>query len=232
MGTYAFATFLHEIGHTLGLDHGQDGIAALPTNHDSLEYSVMTYRSFVGADLNGYTVRQGSYPTTPMLDDVAAIQYMYGANYATRSGNTVYSWSPTTGEMSMDGVGQGASTANKVLMTVWDGGGEDTYDFSAYTTNLTVDLGPGAWTTTSSAQLGDLGGDFYPERVRPRKHRQRLSLSGQHGLVIEDAIGGSGNDRSPATRPTTASRAVPATTPWSAGSATIRSSAATGSISA
>ena len=30
VGTYAFATFLHEIGHTLGLDHGQDGIAASP----------------------------------------------------------------------------------------------------------------------------------------------------------------------------------------------------------
>ncbi|HET8726854.1 MAG TPA: M10 family metallopeptidase C-terminal domain-containing protein, partial [Alphaproteobacteria bacterium] len=144
-GTYAFATFLHEIGHTLGLDHGQDGIAALPTDHDSLEYSVMTYRSFVGADLNGYTVQQGSFPTTPMLDDVAALQYMYGANYDTRAGDTVYSWSPTTGELSVDGAGQGAATANKVFMTIWDGGGEDTYDFSAYATGLTVDLNPGAW---------------------------------------------------------------------------------------
>ena len=32
LGTYAFATFLHEIGHALGLDHGQEGAAALPTD--------------------------------------------------------------------------------------------------------------------------------------------------------------------------------------------------------
>ena len=33
-----------------------------PTDHDSLEYSVMTYRSYVGAPLTGYTASQGSYP--------------------------------------------------------------------------------------------------------------------------------------------------------------------------
>jgi serralysin len=58
--TYAFATFMHETGHALGLDHGQDGAFALPSKLDSLEYSVMTYRSYVGAELTGYTVRDGT----------------------------------------------------------------------------------------------------------------------------------------------------------------------------
>ena len=97
MGNYDYFTFVHEIGHTLGLDHGHDGLRALPTNHDSVEYSVMTYRSFVGADLNGYTVAEGSYPQTLMLDDIAALQYMYGADYTTNATNTTYYLDPDHG---------------------------------------------------------------------------------------------------------------------------------------
>jgi len=193
-GTYAYATFMHEIGHAMGLDHGQDGLAALPTNHDSLEYSVMTYRSFVGADLNGYTVSQGSYPQTLMLNDIAALQVMYGANYSTNSGNTTYTWSTTTGEMSINGTGQGASTANKIFMTLWDGGGIDTYDFSNYATNLSVDLGPGGWTTTSSTQLANLGGGWYPNQYARGNIANAYLYNNNTASLIENATGGSGND--------------------------------------
>jgi len=47
-GNYAWLTMMHETGHTLGLDHGHEGTYALPPEHDSLEFSVMTYRSYVG----------------------------------------------------------------------------------------------------------------------------------------------------------------------------------------
>lgn len=193
-GTYSYATFMHEIGHAMGLDHGQDGLGSLPTNHDSLEYSVMTYRSFVGANLSGYTVSQGSYPMTLMLDDIAALQYMYGANYSTNSGNTVYTWSATTGEMSINGTGQGGSTANKILMTLWDGGGTDTYDFSNYATALNVDLSPGGWTTTSSAQLANLGGGFYPNQFARGNIANAYLYNSNSASLIENAIGGSGGD--------------------------------------
>ncbi len=193
-GTYAWATFMHEIGHAVGLDHGQDGLAALPTNHDSLEYSVMTYRSFVGADLNGYTVMQGSYPTTLMLDDIAALQYMYGANYTTNGGDTVYKWSATTGELSINSVGQGASTTNTIFMTLWDGGGNDTYDFSNYATNLKVDLSPGGWTTTASSQLANLGGYWYANQYARGNIANAYLYNGNTASLIENAIGGSGND--------------------------------------
>ena len=192
-GTYSYLTFLHEIGHTLGLDHGQDaqgGLAALPANHDSLEYSVMTYRSFVGADLNGYTAAEGSYPVTLMLADVAALQYMYGANYETNAGNTVYAWSPTTGVLTINGVSQGHSTTNTILMTVWDGGGTDTYDLSAYTSDLEINLTPGEWTTTSSAQLAELG---YGHHARGNIANAWLYQNNTASL-IENAIGGSGDD--------------------------------------
>src|SRR5712691_5890134 len=55
-GNYAAHTSLHEVGHTLGLVHGHNPFntfGALPSNHDSLEYSVMTYRSYVGGGTNG-----------------------------------------------------------------------------------------------------------------------------------------------------------------------------------
>ena len=58
--------------------------------------------------------------------------------------------------MFINGVGQGAPGGNKVFLTVWDGGGEDCYDFSAYSTQLRVDLRAGAWSTLSTAQLADL----------------------------------------------------------------------------
>lgn len=189
-GSYAFLTFLHEIGHALGLDHGQDGQAALPRNHDSLEYSVMTYRSYVGAPLSGYTVAEGSFPVTLMLADIAALQYMYGANYGTNAGDSVYRWSPSTGGLTINGAAQGQSTANKIFMTIWDGGGNDTYDFSAYSTHLKINLTPGEWSTTSSAQLADLG---HGNSARGNIANAWLYKSNTASL-IENAIGGTGND--------------------------------------
>ena len=37
-----------------------------------------------------------------------------------------------------------------------DGGGFDVYDFSNYTTSVTVNLAPGSWTTKSATQLAHL----------------------------------------------------------------------------
>jgi VCBS repeat-containing protein len=152
----------------------------------------MSYRSYVGASTTtGYTNGTYSYPQTLMMLDIAAIQEMYGANYKTESGDTVYKWSATTGEMFIDGAGQGAPGGNKVFMTVWDGGGNDTYDFSNYSTNLIVDLNPGGWTTTSSVQLAYLGNGHYAAG----NIANALLYHGDTASLIENTIGGSGNDR-------------------------------------
>ena len=132
--------------------------AAISLDRDSLEYTVMSYRSYTGGPATAYTVEAYGYPQTLMMYDVAALQTMYGANYTTNSGDTVYKWNPLTGQQYIDGVAQALPGANKILMNVWDGGGRDTYDFSNYTTNLKVDLNPGSWTITSTAQLSNLGG--------------------------------------------------------------------------
>lgn len=193
-GSWNYMSLLHEIGHALGLDHGHDGTVALPTDHDSLEYSIMTYRSFVGANLNGYTVRDGSYPIGLMIADIQALQYLYGADFTTNSGNSVYTFSATTGVMSINGVAQLSSAANKIFRTVWDGGGNDTYDLSNYTTNLQINLEPGGWSTFSTAQLADLGGSFYPGKLARGNVANAELYQGNTASLIENALGGTGND--------------------------------------
>jgi serralysin len=192
-GTYGFHGMIHEVGHAMGLKHPHEArgsFGAMPADKDSLEYSVMSYHSYVGSPTTGYTNGTYSYPQTLMMFDIAALQEIYGVNNATNSGNSVYSWNPTTGEMSLNGAGQGAPGGNKIFMTVWDGGGDDTYDFSSYTTNLTIDLNPGGWTTLSSTQVAVLGSGH----LAAGNIANALLYHGSLASLIENAIGGSGND--------------------------------------
>ncbi|MFI0843498.1 M10 family metallopeptidase [Mesorhizobium sp. IMUNJ 23232] len=131
-GNYDWHTIIHETGHALGLKHGHEtgGFGALPANRDSLEYSVMTYRTFIGDDTSGYNYETWGAPQTFMMDDIAALQHMYGADYTTNNGNTVYSWNATTGETYVNGNLAIDPGANRIFQTVWDGGGNDTYDLS------------------------------------------------------------------------------------------------------
>src|SRR5262245_45527097 len=46
VGTYIYTDFLHELGHSVGLDHSFQGGKFGTTPHDSLEYSVMSYSSY------------------------------------------------------------------------------------------------------------------------------------------------------------------------------------------
>lgn len=158
---------------------------------DAMAYSVMSYRSYAGADTTkGYLNETFGYAQTPMARDIAAIQHLYGANYETRSGDTVYRWSETTGEKSINGVGQGKPGANKVFETVWDGGGRDMFDLSNHKGGVTVDLAPGGWTNFNNGQIANLGnGNKAPGNVAVAHLHQ-----GDARALIENVIGGAGND--------------------------------------
>ena len=201
LGNYYFATALHEFGHAVGLKHSQEtgGVAnvAVPSVHDDSEYTVMSYRSYVGGPLTGYTNEAYGYPQTYMANDILALQTLYGVNYATHSENTVYTWSPTTGQEFINGVGQLApgggagGSANRIYETIWDGGGVDTYDLSNYTTNLTINLNPGATSLFSSAQLAYLGDGHY---AAGNVYNAYLYNNDVHSY-IDNASGGAGNDK-------------------------------------
>jgi serralysin len=152
-GSWAYLTMVHEVGHALGLKHPHEGAWTLPAAKDQYAYSVMSYNA--GA---------GSYPQTPMLLDIAAIQHLYGANMATRSGNTTYSW----------------AVGERIYETIWDGGGIDTIDWSNQSSAARIDLNAGAW-----SQIGPARGANYTTR-------DNLAIA--YGVVIESAKGGSGND--------------------------------------
>lgn len=196
VGTYGFHTVLHEIGHALGLKHGHESAGAfraLPQASNSMPFTVMSYASYSGASLTaGYTNEAAGFAQSLMMLDIAALQRLYGANFTHNAGNTVYRWNPATGEMSIDGVGQGAPAGNRIFATVWDGNGIDTYDLSAYGSHLSINLTPGAWSTFSTGQLASLDGG---SRVAPGNIANALQFNRDLRSLIENANGGSGNDR-------------------------------------
>jgi len=201
IGNEAYLYFLHEIGHTIGLNHPHEFPDFQVTGMDSQEYTIMTYTDYVGdADLDAYDSGPVDWAHSFMQLDIAALQFLYGANYAETgeiwSGDTVYRFDPGTGEMSINGAGQGTPVGNRIFRTIWDGDGEDTYDLSNYLTDMRIDLRAGAFSTFSQDQLADLNQFSPAPRYLAEGNVANARLvDGDQRALIENAIGGAGDDK-------------------------------------
>ena len=181
LGNYAYVTFLHEVGHTLGLGHPHEATPVMAPDRDNLSYTVMSYNSAYGA--LGYQNGIWDFPQSYMMEDISALQFMYGANYNFHALDNVYVWDFRTGEMSVDGIRQGRPGGDRIFETIWDGGGNDTYDFSNYLSSVTVDLAPGAWSQLSFGQTANLGGP------NPGSIANALLYHDDARSLIENAVG-------------------------------------------
>jgi serralysin len=120
---------------------------------------------------------------------------MYGADYTTNSGATVYKWTPGSGNTLVNGSVGIDTSANRIFATIWDGGGLDTYDLSAYSTDLSIDLRPGQHSLFKKSQLADLDQfSSNKDRIASGNIYNALLVGGNTASLIENAIGGSGDD--------------------------------------
>lgn len=179
------AIVLHEVGHSIGLSHPHESAGegtAAAAAADSVELSVMSYRSVLGGGLPGIP-SDGNHGEGPMMNDIAAIQFLYGANWKHNAGNTTYTFDPTEA---------------KIFRTIWDGGGTDTYDATGYATKVKIDLAPGSWSVLARSQRAVLeanGAGAADDALASGNVANALLYKGKQKSLIENAKGGSSHDK-------------------------------------
>ncbi len=176
--SYGFATLIHELGHAFGLKHPFSSTplntVLLDSSIDTTQYSIMSYTDYTGAgyifkDLGGGRYSQSFVnPTTPMLLDIQAIQYLYGANSKSHLEDNNYQFSNQQGE----------------IKTIWDAGGIDTFDLSNQTLKMNINLNDGEFSSLGVKQL-----EFRGELLTATNN-----IAIAYNTVIENAIGGQGDD--------------------------------------
>jgi serralysin len=203
VGQWGYQTYVHELGHALGLNHPGNYNGGSPTyakhalfQQDSQQYTVMSYFTAdkTGAD---WIASDGKryFAQTPMLYDIMAIQKIYGVETTTRTGDTTYGYNSNTSDDLFD------FTQNlHPVLCIFDSDGVDTLDLSGSNYSCVIDLNPGAFSNSDmmtsnisiafSAWIENAVGTAQNDVLRGNAIDNVLS-----GLAGNDTlIGGAGND--------------------------------------
>jgi Ca2+-binding RTX toxin-like protein len=183
LNTYRYQTYIHEIGHALGLGHSgpYNGNASYArhrfNDNDSWNMSIMSY--FDQGEAGSGTAR---FALAPQLADIIAIQSLYGEVTTARVGDTVYGFNST--ENDVFDFSQWVDAGIRVpTLSIFDSAGEDTIDLSGFVSDQRLDLNP--------ESFSDIG-DNYNITAENVPLINILSIAPE--AWVENAIGGSGND--------------------------------------
>jgi Ca2+-binding RTX toxin-like protein len=202
---HSFMTFVHEIGHTFGLDHMGDyngeGDWEPSSYQDSTVLSIMSYfgpnwgtgavngeglvmwADWVGLDGYRYS------PQTPMLNDIYAIQAMYGAETTTRTGNDTYGFNSTV--TGTEAVIYDFSLNENPILCLYDASGVDTLDLSGWSTSCVISLVPGTFSSGNGMTYNvSISYDTWIENATGGNQDDDITGNSQ-GNVLN---GGGGND--------------------------------------
>ena len=175
LSSYSYQTYLHEIGHALGLGHAGMYNETASYADDALYLNdgwPSTVMSYFDQSESTYFANQAfsqAYVATPMLADVRAMATLYGLSTTTRTGDTSYGFNNTSGRVEYGAMVGGTITA----VTIFDNGGIDTLNYSGFESNQKIDL--------RAEFFSNVGGGIG-------------NVSIAFNTVIENATGGSGND--------------------------------------
>ncbi|MBT8154540.1 M10 family metallopeptidase C-terminal domain-containing protein [Epibacterium ulvae] len=185
-GHSSWYTYLHELGHALGLSHPNDR----PDDpNSSAKYTVMSYVDHPSQFLEN--PRMAAFPLTPMVWDIQATQALYGANTETRNTATVYLGAGDGFASQAERAFQYGATnmqirgedgrLRDVILTIWDGGGTDLLDASDFTQDAHIDLRAGHYSSIGGVT------DNVAVAAKVREDGRVVNF-------IEQAWGGDGDD--------------------------------------